>query len=181
MSPSLTESLEVENGTSMDEITTFLDAGLVIWPHFEIYSIDKGFGLKYQVLGNNQNQEWQSSIKVGSIKVDYTSTNENLAAIHHNTTGSEVGISVGYRWAAFGPYVSYVNRNYDLMTSIENKYQKKHGRHQTGALGVEWEFFSKENSLSLSLILETSITYASWPGISTQLAPVHGIQWSLKF
>lgn len=180
MSPHLTDQIKIANGEQLAEVTTFLDVGLTLLPNLEIYSIDQGYGVKYQFLGQNLPMSWNGAIKYGTVSVDYSSYNGNMS-IDHYAAGNEVGLSLGYSLKSLLPYLSFADRRYKTLTTTETQNQKLNGHHQTIALGLEWTLNKENSSFNSTIIFETSVTHAIWPNVDVFLPPVHGTQFRFVF
>lgn len=141
-------------------MTGFLDAGVSLLPHFELYSIDKGLGAKWQFWSSEKGLE--AAVKSGIIAVKYNTTNSNAATVSYNASGIENGLSLGYRFAKALPYLSYVKKTYTADTTTPNGSSTNKGTHQTTAIGLQFLDINPQARIQLSCVLEVSFTNADW-------------------
>lgn len=142
--------------------TGFLEAAVTPMPYLEIYYLDQGLGLKWQVL---QESPWVSAIKVGRLKVNYGSSNSYGQEVHYAVGGEEVGISGGYQSERFIPYISYVRKFYTAASNNKNSSRIDRGVHSSTGIGIEW-LIGPEKQVRPSLLLEVANTEINWEGLA---------------
>ena len=161
--------------------TGFLDLGLTVLPRFEIYSLDQGFGGKWQFLSSEMGQGYIAAIKYGTLKVNYHSYGSN-AGISYDVKGSEAGVSLGYQFEKFIPYASYVSRTYNVLSSTSRGSRDDSGKHQTQAIGIVFSAPpNPESKIKFNYTFEITRTTCNWllgeETIQYNLGGLYGITW----
>ncbi|WP_291516392.1 hypothetical protein [Bdellovibrio sp. ArHS] len=118
-----------------------VDASLSVLRSVDVFVDSNLFGLRWQFLNHDAKADaWVSAVHASYGEMKSTTSNNADEAVSKIKT-SQGGLSVGYKFAAFVPYVSYIYETHDVSTEVTNSlgafgpYDDK-GTHQYVSVGL---------------------------------------------
>ena len=121
------------------------DASLTLGKGVEFYLDSNLAGLRWQFLNNgNSNQVWTAAV-LGAIgskdKTTSQSDSTSSSEAKSDVDSSQVGLSVGYKFTGFVPYVSYIHETHKVSTTVTNSHgnfgpYEDNGVHDYYSIGI---------------------------------------------